>query len=149
MSLLYFEDFHPGQVIDLGKCTFTEDEIIGFARQFDPQPFHVDREAAAASHFGGIVASGWHTCSALMRRIVDGLLARAVSHGSPGVDEIRWLRPVRPGDTLSMSMCVMETIPSKSRPDRGVLKCEYQAVNQNDELVVTMKTLGMFGRRPS
>ncbi len=149
MSLLYFEDFHPGQVFDLGECTFTESEIVAFAQQFDPQPFHVDREAAAASHFGGIVASGWHTCSALMRRIVDGLLVRAVSHGSPGMDEVRWLKPVRPGDTLRVSMRVGETIPSKSKPDRGVLRCDYQATNQHGEVVVTMKTFGMFGRRPA
>lgn len=149
MSLLYFEDFHPGQVIDLGTRTFTEGEIVDFARQFDPQPFHVDRDAASSSHFGGIVASGWHTCSVLMRQIVDGLLLRTVSHGSPGVDEIRWLAPVRPGDTLRMSMRVLEAVPSKSKPDRGVLKCEYQGVNQHDEVVVTMKTLGMFGRRPA
>ncbi len=149
MSLLHFEDFHIGQVIDLGTRTFDEAEIVDFARKFDPQPFHVDRDAAAASHFGGIVASGWHTCSVLMRQIVDQLLLRSVSHGSPGVDEIRWLKPVRPGDTLRMSMRVIEAIPSKSKPDRGVLKCEYQGVNQHGEPVVTMKTLGMFGRRPA
>lgn len=146
---LYFEDFHVGQVIDLGTRTFSEDEILDFARQFDPQPFHLDRDAAAASHFGGLVASGWHTCSVLMRQIVDRLLVRSISHGSPGVDEIRWLKPVRPGDTLHMSMCVLEVIPSKSKPDRGVLKSEYRGVNQHGETVVTMKTLGMFGRRPA
>lgn len=146
---LYFEDFHAGQVIDLGTCTFTEEEIVAFARQFDPQPFHLDREAAAASHFGGLVASGWHTCSAMMRQIVDRLLLKSVSHGSPGVDEIRWLKPVRPGDTLRMSMRILETIPSRSKPDRGVLKSEYVAVNQHGEPVLSMKTLGMFGRRPA
>jgi acyl dehydratase len=149
MTPLYFEDFHPGQVIELGSRTVTEAEILDFARQFDPQPFHVDPEAAAASHFGGIVASGWHTCSLLMRVLVDGLLLRSVSHGSPGVDEIRWLKPVRPGDTLSMSMRVLETIPSRSKPDRGVIKNEYQALNQHGQTVLTMKTLGMFGRRPA
>lgn len=149
MSLLYFEDFQPGQVIDLGEHRFTESQILDFARQFDPQPFHLDHEAAAASHFGGLVASGWHTCSVVMRQIVDGLLQRAVSHGSPGVDEIRWLKPVRPGDTLRVSMCVIETVPSRSRPDRGVIKCEYQGINQHGETAVTMKTMGMFGRRPA
>ena len=145
---IYFEDFHAGQVIDLGSCTFSEEEIVAFARQFDPQPFHLDREAAAASHFGGLIASGWHTCSAMMRQIVDRLLVNTVSHGSPGVDEIRWLKPVRPGDTLSMSMRIVETIASRSKPDRGVLKSEYVAVNQHGEQVLSMKTLGMFGRRP-
>jgi len=148
MTPLYFEDFQPGQVIDLGAYSFSEQEILDFARQFDPQPFHLDHDAAAASHFGGLVASGWHTCSAMMRRIVDGLLVKAVSHGSPGVDEIRWLKPVRPGDTLNMSMRIIETIASRSKPDRGVLKSEYQAINQHGELVLSMKTLGMFGRRP-
>ena len=149
MSLLHFEDFSVGQVIELGSRTLSESEIIDFARQFDPQPFHVDRDAAAASHFGGIVASGWHTCSLLMRQIVDELLVKSVSHGSPGVDEIRWLKPVRPGDTLRMTMRVVEAVPSRSKPDRGVLKCEYQGVNQDGAVVVTMKTLGMFGRRPA
>lgn len=149
MTPLYFEDFHPGQEIDLGSHTFTEQEIVAFARQFDPQPFHVDHDAAAASHFGGLVASGWHTCSALMRRLVDGLLVRTVSHGSPGVDEIRWLKPVRVGDTLSFRMRIVETIPSKSKPDRGVLKSVYEGVNQHGEIAVSMKTLGMFGRRPA
>jgi acyl dehydratase len=148
MTPIYFEDFHPGQVIDLGSRCLSEQEIVDFARQFDPQPFHLDHDAAAASHFGGLVASGWHTCSVMMRQIVDHLLLKSVSHGSPGVDEIRWLKPVRPGDTLSMSMRVVEAIPSRSKPDRGVLKSEYEAVNQHGERVLTMKTLGMFGRRP-
>lgn len=148
MTPLYFEDFHAGQDIDLGSHTFTEEEILAFARQFDPQPFHLDHEAARASHFGGLVASGWHTCSALMRRMVDGLLVRTVSHGSPGVDEIRWLKPVRVGDTLQFRMHVVETIASKSKPDRGVLKSVYEGINQHGEIAVTMKTLGMFGRRP-
>lgn len=104
MNMLYFEDFSVGQVLDLGSCAVSEEEIVAFARQFDPQPFHVDAEAAAASHFGGIVASGWHTCALLMRGIVDQLLLRSASHGSPGVDEIRWLQPVRPGDRLRLSL---------------------------------------------
>lgn len=149
MTPLYFEDFQAGQEIDLGSHTFTEAEIVAFARQFDPQPFHIDHDAAAASHFGGLVASGWHTCSALMRRLVDGLLLRTVSHGSPGVDEIRWLKPVRVGDTLSFRMRIVETVPSKSKPDRGVLKSVYEGINQHGEVAVSMKTLGMFGRRPA
>lgn len=149
MKVLYFEDFHAGQEIDLGTCTISEAEILAFARQFDPQPFHVDHEAAKASHFGGLVASGWHTCSLLMRQIVDNLLLRSASHGSPGVDEIRWLQPVRPGDVLSTRMRVVETLPSRSRADRGVIRCEYVAFNQTGACVVSMKTLGMFGRRPA
>lgn len=148
MTMLYFEDFHAGQEIDLGQCSVSEQEILAFARQFDPQPFHVDPEAARASHFGGIVASGWHTCSLLMRQIVDNLLLQSASHGSPGVDEIRWLLPVRPGDVLSTKMKVIDTAASRSRPDRGVIRCEYVAFNQTGACVVTMKTIGMFGRRP-
>ncbi|MGQ0699557.1 MAG: MaoC family dehydratase [Panacagrimonas sp.] len=149
MSLLHFEDFHAGQIIELGSHTFTETEIIDFARQFDPQPFHLDPEAARQSIFGGLVASGWHTCSVLMRLLVDGLLVKTVSLGSPGVDEIRWHKPSRLGDTLNVTMKIVETIPSRSKPDRGVLRSEYRGVNQHGELVVTMKTLGMFGRRPA
>ena len=149
MSTLYFEDFHAGQVIELGTHTVGEDEIIAFAQQFDPQPFHIDAEAAKDSIFGGLVASGWHTCSLLMRVLVKGLLLRSSSLGSPGVDEIRWLKPVRPGDTLSMRMSIVETIPSTSKPDRGVLRSEYEARNQHGEVVMRMKTLGMFGRRPA
>lgn len=149
MSKLYFEDFHAGQVIELGTYTIGEEEIIAFAQQFDPQPFHVDHEAAKDSIFGGLVASGWHTCSLLMKALVSGLLVRSESLGSPGVDELRWIKPVRPGDTLRMRMTVIETIPSKSKPDRGVLRSEYETFNQHGELVMRMKTLGMFGRRPA
>lgn len=147
MKKLYFEDFHAGQIVELGSYQINEEEIIAFARQFDPQPFHLDAEAAKQSIFGGLVASGWHTCSLLMRMLVNGLLLRSASLGSPGVDEIRWLKPVRPGDTLSMRMKIIETLASQSKPDRGVLRSEYEASNQHGEVVMRMKTLGMFGRR--
>ncbi len=146
--MLYFEDFSEGQILDLGTCSLSEDQIVAFARQFDPQPFHVDAQAAAASHFGGIVASGWHTCAMLMRQMVDNLLLKSACHGSPGVDEIRWRVPVRPGDVLRTQMKVIQTTPSRSRPDRGVVRCQYEAWNQNGECVVTMEALSMFGRRP-
>ncbi|MGQ0529429.1 MAG: MaoC family dehydratase [Panacagrimonas sp.] len=149
MSTLYFEDFHAGQIIELGSYTISEEEIITFAQQFDPQPFHIDHAAASDSIFGGLVASGWHTCALLMKVLVSGLLLRSASLGSPGVDEVRWIKPVRPGDTLSMHMKIVETIPSTSKPDRGVLRSEYETFNQHGDVVMRMKTLGMFGRRPT
>lgn len=149
MSTLYFEDFHAGQVMEFGGHTVTEEEIITFAQQFDPQPFHLDHAAAKDSIFGGLVASGWHICALMMKVLVSGLLLRSSSLGSPGVDEVRWLKPLRPGDTLNVRMKIVETIPSTSKPDRGVLRCEYECSNQHGEVVMRMQTLGMFGRRPA
>ena len=145
----YFEDFEPGQVIPVGSRTLGEGEVIAFARQFDPQPFHVDAVEAAKSHYGGIIASGWHTCSIMMRMMVDGFLSEAASMGSPGVDEIRWLKPVRPGDTLTVTTTVMDVRPSASKPDRGVVHTMWEAKNQHGETVATVKGMGMFMRRPA
>jgi len=140
----YFEDFEVGQVIDVGTVTASEAEIVDFATRFDPQPFHVDKEAAAASIYGGIIASGWHTCGMMMRLIVDKFLIRAASLGSPGIDEIRWIKPVRGGDTLRVALTVLETRPSASKPDRGVIVTSWEAKNQRGELVATLKNMGMF-----
>ncbi|QYF96202.1 MaoC family dehydratase [Massilia sp. PAMC28688] len=145
---MYFEDFAPGQVIDLGTRTVSEEEIIAFASQFDPQPFHVDQQAAADSMFGGLVASGWHTCSMMMRMVVDGLMAASSSMGSPGVDKVRWLLPVRAGDTLAVSYETTAVKASASKPDRGVVWSRWSALNQRGELVCTIEGMGMFGRRP-
>jgi acyl dehydratase len=145
----YFEDFHPGQEIDLGTRSVTEEEIIAFARQFDPQPFHIDHDAAAGSIFGGVIASGWHTCSMMMRMVVDGLMARSASMGSPGVDSVRWLRPVRPGDTLHVRYLTQDVRASNSRPDRGVVWSKWVATNQHGEEVCTIECMGMFARRPA
>lgn len=144
----YFEDFEVGKTIDVGSRTVTEDEIIAFARQFDPQPFHIDQAAAAASIYGGIIASGWHTCSLIMRLIVDGFMADSSSIGSPGIDELRWIKPVRGGDTLSVTATALEARPSSSKPDRGVIVTLWKATNQHGELVTTLKCIGMFLRRP-
>jgi acyl dehydratase len=144
----YFEDFHPGQEIDLGTRSVSEDEIIAFASQFDPQPFHVDPEAAAGSIYGGVIASGWHTCSMMMRMVVDGLMARSSSMGSPGLDSVRWLRPVRPGDTLQVRYVTKDVKASNSRPDRGVVWSKWVATNQHGEEVCTIEGMGMFARRP-
>ena len=144
----YFEDFFAGQEIALGSRTVSEEEIIAFATQFDPQPFHVDHEAAAASMFGGVVASGWHTCSMMMRMVVDGMMASSSSMGSPGLDKVRWILPVRAGDTLSVSYLTTAVKASASKSDRGVVWSTWKASNQHGELVCTIEGMGMFARRP-
>lgn len=149
MSFRYFEDFTPGEIIALGSRKVTESEIVDFARQFDPQPFHLDREAGAKSIFGGLVASGWHSCSLLMRLMVDGLLHETSSMGSPGIDEIRWLLPVRPDDVLTGSYRVLAVKPSVSKPDRGVVSTESTLTNAAGQLVLVVRSKGMFGRRPA
>ncbi|MCW5752550.1 MAG: MaoC family dehydratase [Alphaproteobacteria bacterium] len=146
---MYFEDFALGQRIEMGPREVSLEEIVKFARRFDPQPFHLDEEAGRASLFGGLVASGWHTAAICMRMMVDGYLNRAASMGSPGVDELRWIRPVRPGDRLRLTMTVTEILPSRSKPDRGVVKSLHELHNQNGELVMTLKGLGMYARRPA
>jgi len=145
----YFEDFTPGQVIELGSHTITRDEIIAFAKQFDPQPFHLDDEAAKKTIYGVLIASGWHTGAISMRLLYDGLVNDTVSLGSPGVDELRWVKPVRPGDTLSARVTVLECIPSRSKPDRGIVRSAVEMRNQHGEVVVTSKGLSLFGRRPA
>ena len=144
----YFEDFEPGQAREAGPYVVTREEIISFARQFDPQPFHLDEEAGRATHFGGLVASGWHTAAISHKLLVQGLLADAASLGSPGVDELRWLKPVRPGDALTLRMEVLELLPSRSRPERGSVRCLFSLRNQHGETVMTQRGIGMFGRRP-
>lgn len=147
MSLLYLEDFAAGQTYDLGQHSFGEDEIVAFATQYDPQPFHIDRDAAAESNFGGLIASGWHTGSVFMRLLVDGLLARCASMGSPGVDELRWLAPVRPGDILTAMLHIEDVRPSKSRPDRGFITTRAVLTNQNAVDVFTLRAPLMIRRR--
>ena len=145
---MFFEDFHPGDVTGTRSLTVTKEEILSFARQFDPQPFHVAEEAARQSPFGGLIASGWHTAALCMRLIVELLGTGSGSLGSPGVDELRWLKPVRPGDELSVHVEVLEAIPSRSKPDRGLIKLRYTMRNQNGEDVMTMIALGLVLRRP-
>ena len=144
----YFEDFEPGQIVELGSRTVTEEEIVAFAREWDPQPFHVDPDAARESVFGGLIASGWHTGAMWMRLYVDSLLGSAASQGSPGVEELRWLAPVRPGDTLTGRLEVLETVPSQRRPDRGTVRIKAEMVNQEGVTVLAMTSRGHFGRRP-
>ena len=148
MALRYFEDFKPGEVIELGSREVTEAEIVAFATQFDPQYFHTDPKAAAASVWGGLVASGWHTMGMFMRLLVDGFLKNVDSLASPGVDEIRWLRPVRPGDRISARLTLLEAIPSQTSAERGTVKQLGELFNQRGELVMSFKPIALIGRRP-
>ena len=144
----YLEDFQPGEVIELGSCSIGEEEILDFARRYDPQPFHVDPERARASIYGGLIASGWQTCGLFMRLAVDVVIGDSSSMGSPGLDNLRWLLPVRPGDTLRGRYTVLEVTPSRSRPDRGILKFRGEMFNQRDEVALSLEGVGFFGRRP-
>lgn len=146
--MLYFEDFQPGQTFELGSHTVTKDEIVAFATQFDPQPFHVDEEAAAVGPFGGLVASGWHTSAIWMRLWVTEVLNRSAGMGSPGVEELRWLQPVRPGDTVTGRLTVLEATPSQRRPGRGTVRSRAELVNQRGEIVLAMTARGFFAVRP-
>ena len=143
----YLEDFKPGEVAELGSHTITKDEIIAFARQFDPQTFHLDEEAARQTIFGGLIASGWHTGSLVMRLFCDGVIKDTASLGSPGVDEMRWIKPVRPGDTLSLRMTVTECVPSRSKPDRGIVRSLLELRNQHGEVAVSIKGMNLVRRR--
>jgi acyl dehydratase len=147
MPDLYFEDIEPGGVYELGTRTVTESEIVAFAREWDPQPFHTDPEAAKGSVFGGLIASGWHTGSMWMRMYVETMLGSA-ARGSPGIEELRWLAPVRPGDTLSGRLTVLEATPSATKPDRGTIRIRGEMVNQDGVTVMSMTSRGHFGRRP-
>jgi acyl dehydratase len=148
-TLLHFEDFAPGEIIELGTFpSLTEEDIISFARQWDPQPFHIDPEAARKTMWEGLIASGWHTGAIAMRLLVDGLLSRCATQGSPGVDHVRFLVPVRPGDVLSGRHTIIETAPSASRPRMGKVRALTELVNQRGETVVSMDAVGFYDRRP-
>jgi acyl dehydratase len=143
----YLEDYVEGDVHEFGPVTITEDEIVQFARQFDPQLFHSDPIRAKETAYGGLIASGWHTCSLFMRLFVENYLAGPASLGSPGVDELRWLKPVRPGDNLSLRITVQKVKPSRGKPDRGVLFSFCEMVNQKNEVVSTMMALNLIRYR--
>ncbi|MBS0517982.1 MAG: MaoC family dehydratase [Proteobacteria bacterium] len=145
----YWDDYEVGKKYPLGSTTFTEKEIVDFAKLYDPQDFHVDVEAARNSLFGGLIASGWHVCAKLMRLFVDNYVDKRTALGSPGVDEIRWLKPVRPGDTLTGWVECAAKVPSKSKPDLGIIHENWKATNQNGELVMTAKGVNMVRRRPA
>jgi acyl dehydratase len=144
----YFEDFHVGEVIDVGSVSVSQAEIIAFAEQYDPQPMHIDRDAASFTIYGGLIASGWHTVTLFMRLLVDSVVAKTSSLGSPGVEELRWPLPVRPGDTLHGSMEILETRVSNSRPTMGIVRWRGTVRNQDGKLVMSLIGTNFFGRRP-
>lgn len=148
MPLRYFEDFAPGDELPLASHHVTRAEIVAFASEFDPQPFHVDEHAAADTLLGGLAASGWHTCAIFMRMLCDGWLLQVASMGSPGVDTLKWLRPVRPGDVLSGQTKVIAVRESRSRPDRGFVQCRHEVVNGAGELIMWLENPIMIERRP-
>ena len=145
---MYFEDLEEGSTASFGRYEVTREEVIEFASKYDPQPFHLSDEAAAQIHFGRISASGWHTCAMVMRMMVDNITERKQAGlGSPGLDELRWLRPVYPGDTLRVETTLIDKTASRSRPEMGSFRSEVKVFNQNDELVATMKSIGLIRRR--
>ena len=144
----YFDDYLPGTTHDCGSVSVSQAEIISFANQFDPQPFHVDPEAAARGPFGGLIASGWHTAALVMRQLVDHFLSAEACLGSPGLDEMRWPDPVRPGDTLRVRATVAEARRSQSRPDRGIMKTVIEAVNQDGRTVMRATATNFLRVRP-
>jgi acyl dehydratase len=147
-GLRYFDDYLPGATYDCGSFSVNEAEIISFAIQFDPQPFHVDPVAAAHGPFGGVIASGWHTAALVMRQLVDHYLPAEASLGSPGLDEIRWPHPVRPADTLRVRATVLEARRSQRKPDRGIMKTVIEAVNQDDRTVMHATATNFLRVRP-
>ena len=143
----YFEDVQIGETTRFGRYEVTRDEIVEYARQFDPQPFHLDEAAARASIFGGLIASGWHTGAMLMRMVCDSMIPGAATSGAMGFDDLKWLEPVRPGDVLSVESVVREKLESR-RPDRGTVKIESRVRNQRGEVVMSLVSLVIFLRRP-
>jgi len=148
VSLLYFEDFRVGEVLEYGDRLVTAEEIVAFATEFDPQPFHVDAEAAKNSQAGGLIASGWHTGVMLMRMNCDEFLLRTASEGAPGSDEVSWLKPVHPGDRLRVRRTILSAHPSGSRPALGIVEFLCEVLNQNRELVMRQRNFCFLRRRP-
>ena len=143
----YFEDYTPGHVYEFGTITVSEAEIVGFARQFDPQDVHLDSKKAAVGPFGGITASGWHTISLAMRLYVDHYLSHVASLASPGAEDIRWLKPVRPGDALRIRVTILDARLSRSKPDRGIVRARVEAINQKGDVVLAMTLVSFIGCR--
>ncbi|MDF1554654.1 MAG: MaoC family dehydratase [Deferrisomatales bacterium] len=145
----YFEDFTVGDEFEAGPVAFAADEIIAFARQFDPQGFHTDPEFAREHFFGGLIASGWHVVTKTFRALVDAGFLRGGGMGSPGIDELRWKKPVRPGDELRVVLRVTKTRASETRADRGYVDLEFRALNQRDEAVTSYRVVEILRRRPA
>jgi acyl dehydratase len=144
----YFEDYIESDVHRFGSISVDLEEVVAFGTRFDPQVFHTDPEVARKTPFGGLIASGWHTAGLTMRLLVEHYLSRVASLGSPGIDEIRWLKPVRPGDTLRVAVTVLKATVSKSKPDRGVVTSSIEVFNQADEIVMSFRGVNIIARRP-
>jgi acyl dehydratase len=144
---IWWEDLQPGTVRELGTTTVSVQEIKEFARKYDPQPFHLDEAAGERSMFGALVASGWQTAGLAMRLTVDHLLKHTDSKGSPGLESLKWLKPVRPGDLLSLRHTIIESRPLRKRPDTGMVRARWELFNQHGEKVMEMEGYGFFGRR--
>jgi acyl dehydratase len=144
----YFEDYPPGAIFEGGAITVSESDIVDFARRYDPQTMHIDPAAAMRGFFGGLIASGWHTAALMMRLFAAHFLSPASSLASPGIDELRWLKPVRPGDVLSLRVTVTEARRSRSKPEQGVVRSFVEVLNQNGEAVMTLKPISLIRRRP-
>ncbi len=147
-KMRYLEDQIPGSIREFGSTLVEQREMIEFARRYDPQVFHIDPEAAKKTSFGGLVASGWHTVAMASRMVVDNELSSVASLGSPGIDELHWYKPVRPGDVLSVRITVLETRRSESKPDRGVVKGLVEVLNQHSEVVASWKGTHIVLSRP-
>ncbi len=147
MPKLHWEDFQPGAVAIYGPRLVTREEIVAFAAEFDPQPMHLDEAAASATMLGGLGASGWHTCCLLMRMIADGFILDSTSMGGPGVNEVRWLKPLRPGTRIRIRATVLDKRASNSRPEMGLVKFLFEVIDEADATLTTLGTTLMFGRR--
>ena len=140
----YLEDYREGLVLEYGPVLIEKEDIVKFAEEFDPQYFHVNEVLAEDSQFGGLIASGWHTCSVMMRLLVDNFISKRSSLGSPGVEKIRWIQPVRPNDSLKLKLEIIENRLSNTKPDRGLVRSKIEMFNQRDALVLQMETIGFF-----
>jgi acyl dehydratase len=147
MPKLHWEDFQPGAVAVYGPRLVTREEIVAFAAEFDPQPMHLDEAAASATILGGLGASGWHTCCLMMRIVADGFLLNSTSMGAPGIEDARWLAPLRPGTRIRVRATVLETRASNSRPEMGLAKMNFEVLDDADAVVMTLITTFMLGRR--
>jgi acyl dehydratase len=147
MAKVYWEDFTPGTVTEYGPRLVTREEIVAFAAEFDPQPMHLDEAAGSATMLGGLAASGWHTCCLMMRMMVDGFLGNSSSMGAPGVDEVRWQSPLRPGTRIRVRTTVLDARVSKSRPDLGFVKMLCEVIDERDTQIMTLSSSLMFGVR--
>jgi len=145
----WLEDYVPGSVYEYGSATLDAADIVEFARRWDPQPMHTDPEAAARGEFGGLIASGWQTVAVMMRLLVDHFLSHVASIASPGIDELRWRRPVRPGDELRIRVSIMDATRSRSRPDRGMLRTLVEVLDRSGEVVMSLKAMNLMRCRPA